>query len=239
MPVFSLIKVDMDIRRLSLIEGAEKAEGLAVVIDVFRAFTTAAYVLANGADRIIPVMTVEEAFRLKRESHGVVLMGERNGKQVQGFDFGNSPHEVRDVDFSGLSVVQTTSAGTRGLILAGGADEVLPGSFVMADAIVKYIEFSKPKVVSLVAMGWGGRAKSAEDELLAEYIEMKLNGQVPYFDEMKAKIRSNPEGEKFFDSTQKTFVEGDFHAAMDLNRFSFCLKLVKDDLSYMVKVFPR
>ena len=120
----------MEIRRLSLIEGAEKAEGLAVVIDVFRAFTTAAYVISNGAEKIIPVGTVEEAFDMKRTNHGVVLMGEREGKQVPGFDFGNSPHEVRNIDFTGLTVVQTTSAGTRGLMSAKDAHTILPGSFV-------------------------------------------------------------------------------------------------------------
>ncbi|MBT5642494.1 2-phosphosulfolactate phosphatase, partial [Candidatus Bathyarchaeota archaeon] len=74
----------IDIRRLSLVDGAEQARGLAVVIDVFRAFTTAAYVMANGAERIIPVGTVEKAFEMKRANQSVILMGERDGKQVQG-----------------------------------------------------------------------------------------------------------------------------------------------------------
>ena len=226
----------MDIRRLSLVEGAAQARGLAVVIDVFRAFTTAAYVMANGAERIIPVGTVEDAFELKRANHGVVLMGERGGKQVQGFDYGNSPHEVRDVDFTGVTVVQTTSAGTRGLMLAGNADVILPGSFVMADAIVEYIRKQNPEVVSLVAMGWGGAEKSPEDELLAEYIEMRLKGEEPNFEAMREEIRRHPQGAKFFDKTQELFVEGDFHAAMDINRFNFCLRLVSGKPSYMVKV---
>ena len=225
----------MDIRRLSLIEGAQQAKGLAVVIDVFRAFTTAAVVINNGAEKIIPVGTVDEAFEMKRTNHGVVLMGERDGKQVSGFDFGNSPHEVRNVDFTGLTVVQTTSAGTRGLVAASGADIVLPGSFVMADAIVEYIRKGDPEVVSLVAMGWGGHEKALEDESLAEYIESKLKGGEPDFESMKARIRENPEGAKFFDKTQKTFVEGDFHAAMDINRFDFCLKLVPGDPTIMVR----
>ena len=226
----------MDIRRLSLVEGAEQARGLAVVIDVFRAFTTAAYVMENGAEKIIPVGTVEEAFDMKRVNHGVILMGERDGKQVRGFDYGNSPHEVKDVDFTGVTVVQTTSAGTRGLMLAGNAEEILPGSFVMADAIVEYIRKRSPEVVSLVAMGWGGVGKAPEDELLAEYIEMRLKGEESDFEEMKEEIRRHPEGAKFFDRTQKTFVEGDFHAAMDINRFNFCLRLVLAEPSYMVKV---
>jgi len=226
----------IDIRRLSLVEGAGQARGLAVVIDVFRAFTTAAYVMANGAERIIPVGTVDEAFQMKRADPGVILMGERDGNQVKGFDYGNSPHEIRDVDFTGRTVVQTTSAGTRGLMLAGNADVILPGSFVMADAIVEYIRAQGPEVVSLVAMGWGGMEKAPEDELLAEYIEMKLRGEEPDFEAMKEEIRAHPEGAKFFDEEQPAFVEGDFHAAMDINRFSFCLRLAPGESGYMVKV---
>jgi len=216
----------LEIRRLSLIEGSRKAVGLTVVIDVFRAFTTAAYVMANGALRIHPVGTLEEAFRLRELNPGWLLMGERGGKPVPGFDFGNSPYEVRDVDFSGRVVVQSTSAGTQGIVNASGADEILPGSFVMADAIVEYIRKVNPRVVSLVAMGWSGRERSPEDELLAEYIETKLGGGEPDFEAMVDQVRAHPEGAKFFDPTRPEFNEGDFYCAMDLNRFSFCLKVV-------------
>jgi len=223
------------IRRYSLLEGAKKAVGVAIVIDVFRAFTTAAYVMANGADRIYPVKTVEEAFELKRIHGDWILMGERNGEKVPGFDYGNSPYDVKDIDFTGSTVIQTTSAGTRGLYNAYGADEILPGSFVMADAIVDYIKQINPSIVSLVAMGWNGLKKAPEDELLAEYIEKKLNGVTPDFNEMKAKIRAHPEGAKFFDKTKPHFKEGDFYCAMDLNRFDFCLRLVKEEHPFFAK----
>jgi len=225
----------LKIKRLSLVEGAKQATGLAVVIDVFRAFTTDAYVMGNGAERIYPVETVEEAFALKNQHSDWVLMGEREGKQVPGFDYGNSPYDVKDIDFTGKTVIQTTSAGTRGLFNAYSADEILPGSFVMADAIVDYIRKRNPETLSLVAMGWGGMEKAPEDESLAQYIEEKLMGATPDFESMKAEIRKHPEGAKFFDPSQPNFKEGDFHCAMDLNRFSFCLKLVKAEQPYIVK----
>jgi 2-phosphosulfolactate phosphatase len=226
----------LKIRRLSLLQGAKQATGLAVIIDVFRAFTTAAYAVANGAERIYPVATVEEAFELKRLHNNWVLMGERNGKQVPGFDYGNSPYDIKDLDFTGYSLIQTTSAGTRGLFNAYSADEILPGSFVIADAIVDYIEKKEPKILSLVAMGWGGVVKTQEDELLAKYIESKLVGKELDFKAMKTEVRAHPEGAKFFNSSQKTFKEGDFHCAMDLNRFNFCLKLIKNKQPYIEKV---
>ena len=81
----------MDIEILQLTEGAMKARGLTVVIDVFRAFSTACYIFAAGAEKIIPVEHVEEAFNLKKIFPEVVMLGERLERKVPGFDFGNSP----------------------------------------------------------------------------------------------------------------------------------------------------
>ena len=133
----------MEIIRLSLIEGSKKARGLTVVIDVFRAFTTAAFVMANGAKCIHPVGTLKEVFNLKRLHPDWILIGERGGKKVPGFDYGNSPYEVSSVDFTGRTVVQTTSAGTQGIVNAVDAEEIVLGSFVMADSIVEYIKKNK------------------------------------------------------------------------------------------------
>jgi 2-phosphosulfolactate phosphatase len=213
----------VEIRRLSLVSGARKATGLAVVIDVFRAFTTAAYVMANGAECIHPVGSVEEAFELRELHPEWVLMGERGGVRVEGFDYGNSPAEVMGVDFSGRTVVQSTSAGTRGLVAAVGAEEWVLGSVVTAGAIVEYIRRVDPGVVSLVAMGWGGKVASVEDELCAEYIEGLLMGEEVDFRGMVERIRRDPQGEKFFDPDQPQFVEVDFYAALDLDRFAFAL----------------
>jgi 2-phosphosulfolactate phosphatase len=224
------------IRRFSLIEGAKNAKGLAVVIDVFRAFTTAAYIFGNGAERIYPVASLERAFSLKDDNPDWILIGERDGIRVEGFDYGNSPYEVSMVDFSGKTIIQTTSAGTQGLMAAMNAEEILPGSFVMAGAIIDYIKDRNPETVSLVAMGWGGKERSTEDELLADYIEHKLNGIKPDFQAMKQSIRDSPAGAKFFDPKQPQFVEGDFHCAMDIDHFNFYLRLDKSETPYMVKV---
>jgi len=226
----------MNINRYSLIEGASKAKGTTVVIDVFRAFTTAAYAFNRGAERIYPVSSVDEAFDLKENNPSWVLMGEREGKQIEGFDYGNSPYEISRVDLKGKNIVQTTSAGTQGIALARDASEVLPGSFVIVDAIVSYILENDPSEVSLIGMGWGGRVKSVEDEACADYIERKLRGEETDFEKMRKRIRSNPEGAKFFDPAQPHFREEDYHYAMDLNKFSFCMKVIKEELPYIIKI---
>jgi 2-phosphosulfolactate phosphatase len=215
----------MEIRRLSTVAGAREARGLAVIIDVFRAFTTAAHVFANGAERIIPVLTVEESFRLKGLNPDWLQIGEEGGIMVEGFDYGNSPYDASLADFSGCTVIQRTGAGTNGVVNAGGAEERILGSFVMAEAIVRYIERRAPEVVSLVAMGNVGVEPNEEDESCAEYIEERLRGEEPDFDEMKRRIRAAPSGAKFFDSARPHFREEDFCLAMELDRFGFILKV--------------
>ena len=55
----------MEISIHSLLEGAIRAAGTVAVIDVFRAFTTAAVALANGASSIVMVRTIDEALALQ------------------------------------------------------------------------------------------------------------------------------------------------------------------------------
>lgn len=117
------------IQILHLIDGARQATGLAVIIDVCRAFSVAAYVMAQGAQEIFPVGTVEEAKELGKRYAGSLLIGEIGAKKIEGFDFGNSPTEVRNKNFSGKSIVQRTSAGTQGIINATHADAILTGAF--------------------------------------------------------------------------------------------------------------
>ena len=123
-----------------MLEGARKAKGLTVIIDVFRAFSTACYIYANGARKIIPVADIKFAYELKKENPNFLLLGERGGRMPEGFDFGNSPSQIEGIDFKEKTVVQTTSSGTNGIISAKNADEIITGSFVNAASIVKYIK---------------------------------------------------------------------------------------------------
>ena len=97
---------------------AAEATGTAVIIDVFRAFTTAAIALRNGAVRIVMVDDLEAALALRTDGVCRYCMGERRGLKPEGFDFGNSPAELLERDFTGASLAQTTSNGTRGIFAA-------------------------------------------------------------------------------------------------------------------------
>ena len=133
--------------------------------------------MQNGAREIIPVGDVDLAYKLKEENPDYVLMGERKGKMLPGFDYGNSPADIQTVDFSGKTVIQTTSAGTQGFANAKDADELISGSFVNAEAIVAYIKKKSPEKVSLVCMGTWAVNPNDEDTLCAEYIAGRLKNQ--------------------------------------------------------------
>ena len=121
------------------VAGAREASGIAVVIDVFRAFSVAAYAFDAGAARVLPVAEIEDAKALGRRFPGAVLAGERHARRLPGFDIGNSPTEARAIGLQGRVLVHTTHAGTQGLVNATGADEVLTGAFVNISAVCRYI----------------------------------------------------------------------------------------------------
>ncbi len=161
----------MNIQILQLIEGARQARGLAVIIDVFRAFTVECYVAHNGAERIYAVGDKALAYACKEKDPSCLLIGEREGVKLPGFDFGNSPSEVQQVDFGGRTVVHTTSAGTQGVDNARNASEIITGSLCNARVVAEYIRRGGYSQVSLVCMGLGGKEPTQEDPLCAEYIK--------------------------------------------------------------------
>ena len=227
----------MDIQILQMIEGAKKARGLTVVIDVFRAFSMEAYMMAQGAEKIIPVGDCDLAYRLKEKNPKMLLAGERHGKILDGFDTGNSPWELSKIDVEGKTVIHTTSAGTQGIANATGADEILGASLVTAKATAEYIKRSGAETVSLVCMGLEAVSETEEDTLCAEYIKSLILGtEIDMETEIeKLKVTS---GAKFFDKSQNdVFPENDFHMCTEVDKFDFVLRFVKGDdgINYMEK----
>ncbi|MDQ2805181.1 MAG: 2-phosphosulfolactate phosphatase [Pseudomonadota bacterium] len=143
----------MEIVIESLLDGARRATGSVAIIDVFRAFTTAAVALANGASHITMVSTVEEALALRNSGIGQVCMGEVQGRAPAGFDFGNSPFEVAKIDFRGRAIIQRTGAGTQGIVSANQADRLYAASLVTAHPTAKALLLETPHRITLVAMG--------------------------------------------------------------------------------------
>jgi 2-phosphosulfolactate phosphatase len=227
----------MDVQILQLLEGAEDASGLTVIIDVFRAFSTSCYAYGNGAEKIIPVGEIEKAYLLKQNNPEYLLMGERNEQKPTGFDFGNSPSHILEANFQGNTIVHTTSSGTQGIAAALQADEIITGSFVNADAIVQYIRNRDPETVSLVCMGYACEYATDEDTLCAEYIRNELKGLSNDFERMKRIIRKGSGARFFAPAKQEWSPSSDFDLCLQRNVFDFVLRVENDGLNnYLQKI---
>jgi 2-phosphosulfolactate phosphatase len=214
----------MKINKLDFVSGARKATGLAVIIDVFRAFSLACYAVENGARRVIPVGEVETAWRLREQLPDCVLVGERHTRKIEGFNYGNSPTEIDSAELSGRTIVHTTHAGTQGLVNALQAEEVITGSFVNAGAIVDYVRYSACREVSFVSMGTEGVRQTDEDSLCADYLAHALSGEKMNFEEIRDHLQGYESARKFYDPQQPWAPETDFDLCMSLDRFPFVLR---------------
>jgi 2-phosphosulfolactate phosphatase len=183
----------MEIRLASLTSGAEAAVGTTVIIDVFRAFTTAAVALSRGAHRIVMVDSLDKALALRSSSVGDYCIGERDSTKPPGFDFGNSPAELERAEVAGKTLIQTTSNGTAGIDAAHGADRIYAGAFMTAEATVRAILRHAPAIVTLVAIGRrNGTIRGDEDELCALYLRARLEGRQPDVAAVRGLLASMP-----------------------------------------------
>ena len=143
---------------------AAAAVGPVVVVDVLRAFTTAAYAFGAGARRIWLVRSVDEALAMKASRPGTLAMGEDRGRRIPGFDFSNSPAEVAAADLAGRDLVQRTSAGTRGVVAASSAARRWCASLVCASATAAAVNESGLGDPTYVITGWRDEQHPGEDD---------------------------------------------------------------------------
>lgn len=123
----------------------------AVVIDIFRASSSMCYGLANGAQAIIPVAELTECLAYKEK--GYLLAAERDGRVVDGFDFGNSPFSYTPEKVAGKTIVLTTTNGTRAIERCKNAKKVVIGSFLNISALTQWLKKQDGHVL-LVCAGW-------------------------------------------------------------------------------------
>ena len=218
----------MEIRIGSLLRGAQEAEGTVIVIDVFRAFTTAAAAFSRGAEKIILVAEVAEALELKSRGVGEICIGEVAGIRPEGFDLGNSPYDMSKADVDGKTLIQSTRAGTVGMTTVTKADQIYAGSFAIAAATVEAIKRRDPDVVTIVAMGSEGKVRTDEDEQCALFLRNLLQGREPDHDSVRNLVLSGYESQKYDDPSQPHFRPEDKDLALRINAFTFAIKVNRE-----------
>jgi 2-phosphosulfolactate phosphatase len=218
----------LNVRIESLIPGAHVAEGTVVIVDVFRAFTTAAVAFSRGAEKIIMVAGVEEALNLRWKGKADLCMGEVDGKRPKGFDFGNSPYELAQADVAGKTLVQSTRAGTVGIASAAKAERCFAASLVIADATVRAVRAARPSLVTIVAMGASGVVRSDEDEQCAMLLKNRLEGRTPDVDAVRRLILAGEESLKYGDPATPHFHPKDRDIALEVDSLDFAVAVTRE-----------
>jgi len=141
---------------------------------------------------------------------------------VQGFDYGNSPSAIRNKDFSGCTVIHTTTAGTKGVMDQPEQNEVVVGSFVNKKTLLEHIREKNIQKINLYCTappGWGD-----EDYLFAVHFKKLLIGEESDFQEIVQKLKTGS-GLRLLQS--KTEPASDFDYCLQRNLFNHILKRKK------------
>ncbi len=209
-----------------------KMTGFAVVIDVLRAFTTAAYAFGSGAAKVILVSKADEAKELAKAIPGALTMGEEGGLPIKGFDFDNSPWSFSGLDLTGRTLIQRTSSGTQGVLQCNHCDKILVSSFVVAEATLSRIHALGPKEISFLVTG---DKDGSEDEALAEYLQEHLKGDfegstAPFLRKAAASPAAHQAKMHHGD-----YPLSDLDAALALDAFPFALEVFREKGLMMIQ----
>ncbi|MGW1636473.1 2-phosphosulfolactate phosphatase [Streptomyces lavendulae] len=198
---------------------------VAVVVDVMRAYTVAAWAFARGAEKIVLAGSLDEALELKARHPDWVAL--KDGPAAPGFDLVNSPGLLRTADLGGRTVVQKTTAGTVGALAVKDASLVLCAGFVVAEATARLLRARGCDGVTYVVTGEDGRAD--EDLACAQYIAGRAAGS-----------GTDPAGFLHRGATSRAAAElaggvragvhpDDVALCLDLDRFPFAMVATPED----------
>jgi 2-phosphosulfolactate phosphatase len=201
---------------------ATRASGCAVVIDVMRAFTTAAWAFHLGAERIVLLRHLEEALELKSRTPGSLAF--QDGALQAGFDLANSPVQIQHLDLVGRTVFQRTSAGTQGALAASGCEPLICTGFATADATAAHLRLTQPDHLAFVITGEDGRA--AEDVACAEYIAASIAAPAVSAAPYREAARNSRAAKSLHEAAEKGYAgvhRDDVERCLEVGRFDFVM----------------
>lgn len=222
----------MGARQIDLWE-LDRATGAVIVVDVLRAFTTAAYAFGSGAESIYLVSEVEEALAFKDRHPGVLAMGESHGLRPDGFDFSNSPAAAHRAELSGRTLVQRTSAGTQGVVGAVGAARLWAASLVCASATASAVTaaaIGEPMYVITGCLPDARDTTGDDDRLTAALIERARLAQPLEREATSVELHQTLEAARSVALGPEHCDPDDIRLAADIDRFDFAMEVVRDDL---------
>jgi 2-phosphosulfolactate phosphatase len=197
------------------LEDCHTAKGVVTIIDVLRAFSTAAYAFSSGAKEIILASSVEEALDLKSQIRNSKVIGEVGGLPPAGFDFGNSPTQISTENLSGITLIQRTGAGTQGAVRRQNADAT--------------VQFVQTLGVDEVTFGFTGKFYSGgeEDIACAEYLEKLLQGDHPDRKPFIRRVYDSRDALQHLDPQQTGFPHSDLEYCTQIDKFDFAMSITR------------
>ena len=210
----------------------DEVTGAVVVIDVIRAFTTAAYTFGAGAEAIYLVGGVDEALHFKASNPGVLAMGENHGLRPDGFDFANSPVAVSRADLAGRTLVQRTSAGTQGVVGATRATRLWAASLACASATARAVNTADLGAPTYVITGCFVDAPDTtgdDDRLAADLIERARCRADLDAAATAAALLSTDEARKTLALGAEHCDPLDIEFAARVDAFDFAMEVVRDE----------
>jgi 2-phosphosulfolactate phosphatase len=205
------------------IEGARRATGTVVVIDVLRSFTVSAYALAGGARECRLVRTVAEARSLAARTPGSVLCAEEDALPVEGIPISNSPTAIQDLDMHDRVLVQRSTAGTQAVAVVESS-QVFAASLVVASATAMACVSANPETITLVAS-----ADHPEDHACARYIEGVIRGERPELEQLLEPLRASERYAHVLAGTWPGFPPTDVELSLAADRFDFAMPVSRGD----------
>ena len=213
------------------LETCHTATGIVLVIDVLRAFSTAAYAFSCGAKEIMLVSGVEEALALKEQTPNSKVMGEVGGLPPEGFHFGNSPTRIIEQDLTGVTLIKRTGAGTQGAVRSKNANTMLAVSFVVAKATMEYVLRLNPQEVTFVVTGG---MDNAEDLACAEFLQKQFLGQVVDKYEYIHRVISSRDALQHMEDHPQ-FPKSDLDYCTRINTFDFAMPITRKNNQLIVQ----
>ncbi len=219
-----MIIIRMDSRFLGIPE-LDETPPVAVVIDVMRAYTVAAWAFARRAERIVLAASLEEALDLKGRHPDWVAL--KDGPAAPGFDAVNSPGLLRSLDLGGRTVVQKTTAGTVGALAVKDAPLVLCASFVVAEATARLLRTRGADRVTFVVTGEDGRAD--EDLACAQYIAGRAAGAGTDAAPFLRRAAGSRAATELAEGVREGVHPDDVALCLELDRFPFAMVATTED----------
>ena len=219
--------IGMDARFVGIAELAG-APSVAVVIDVMRAFTVAAWAFARGAEKVVLAATLDEALAHKARHPDWLTL--KDGPPAPGFDAVNSPAMLQSADLDGRTVVQKTTYGTAGALAARDASLVLCASFVVAGATARLLRTRGSDSVTFVVTGEDGQAD--EDLACAQYIAHTAAGTATDAATFLRRAAASRAAARLAEDARRGF-QGvhldDVALCLELDRFPFAMVAASED----------